>query len=735
VIKKTVFITVLLLALLPGAAQAAKCLGQPASVIARSGSVTVPRSQAVILTGARVNVLASGDTRICSTDGDINLRFGKGMINRAALGSGNDTVTVTEPARANYISLGGGNNRARIADMSRTHSITAGNGNDYIKVTTKATNVLVNSGGGADRVLIAGRANSQRVVTGAGNDQITVTANGSALRRELLTGTGNDRVEIGAMGNTTTYLSNRKQAKSASDIDFYAGGDSIDTVYDYYGGTAERPNYIDGKDGLDKLYSLGSAHSEIYGGGGSDLLFSASSGVSGDRIFGDRGNDKIRADRGKNQKGAYIDPGDGDDWIYGTDGDDFIVTVTGIKKIYANAGDDTIIRSRGGLFRINGGGGSDLVSYASHTSPGYRGRSGVYANLQTGEAFSGRGRDYIDSIERLRGSPFDDILIAQPQQNNVLEGGLGDDELTGYSSDRVDGGPGENICTGGEQSLCNEDSPGSTNQDRALIDIGSDGVLALIGSKFADDFVVGYQDGSYQVSSNRPAIPSEGCRAFNNDGPGLYRYFCPVRRDMLSTATVTTAAGADTLKISSSVPPSTNIVVSGGSGSDRFTGSSSREIVYLFERVNSGAGNDHLYINPGAILNAGPGSDLVQVPNPCQGGFIDTGSGSDNIVFAGAEHGVDANLTTRVLRWNKRPCAKPTRISPNTEALEGSRFADVLTVSRRGSSALLGREGNDTFYARNGRKDGVTTGGGGKGNRVFADKIDKVTWGWGFAAF
>ena len=55
--------------------------------------------------------------------------------------------------------------------------------------------------------------------------------------------------------------------------------------------------------------------------------------------------------------------------------------------------------------------------------------------------------------------------------------------------------------------------------------------------------------------------------------------------------------------------------------------------------------------------------------------------------------------------------------------------------SQDGTGSLLGREGEDVLDARNGRRDTVTTGSGGKGNVVRADRIDKVIWGWGLAGF
>lgn len=71
-------------------------------------------------------------------------------------------------------------------------------------------------------------------------------------------------------------------------------------------------------------------------------------------------------------------------------------------------------------------------------------------------------------------------------------------------------------------------------------------------------------------------------------------------------------------------------------------------------------------------------------------------------------------------------------MSKDLEGLEGSSNNDILIgqAHGKGKTSFLGRDGIDTFYAKNGTKDTVTTGGGGHRNKVYADKVDKVIWGW-----
>lgn len=738
-IGRLLLFVALMTLLVPASAEAAKCLGQKAEVIKRSGRVTLDRYQAVLLTGSRVNVSAAGDNRVCSTKGDVKLTFGKGRRNRAALGSGNDSVTISSKAKGNFIDLGDGNNRIKVKNKAVTHSIKGGSGRDSVVIAYEAVNALVNTGGGNDKVVLAAKATRQKVSTGHGDDRITIQRPAKTNNRKLNSGLGDDVVRILAKGNTTSYLSDRKNPKGLSDTDTYSGGPSNDMVYDYFGGNGARRNLIDGNGGVDYLRSLGKARSEIHGGDGTDFLFSASSGVTGDRIFGDRGNDRLRADRnnGNGSKGAYLDGGDGDDWVYGTDGDDLIVSVNGIEKVYANGGDDTIVKTGNGIGTVVGGGGYDTLSYAAHTPPGYLDYSGVFVDLGAGVARNSKGNDKISAIEHLIGSPFDDVLLAAPGSKNEVDGGLGNDEITGFKGDAVDGGLGRNECAGGSQLRCNGASPGVGDGKRPILDIGQEGILTVIGSSLADDIEVGYDPtdgGAYEIESSRPAVLSRDCREATTTGGGN-RYLCPAAPSKVSAGTLTTGGGDDKLTINYSVPASVSLIVNGGGGDDRFTGGKNREIIFLFENVRARAGNDQTIMAAGGNVRGGIGSDTVKVANPCWGGFIDTGVGNDNVVFAGAPRGVNASLATRKLKWKKGKCAKPVRVSKSVDGFEGSKYNDVLTVSPYRRTSLLGRDGNDIFRAKNGIRDAITTGGGGRGNRVFSDSKDKVTWGWGFAAF
>lgn len=717
-------------------AAAAKCLGKRAQTIGkRNGSVTVPRNRAALLTGTNVKVFAKGNNRICSTKGNITLRFGGGNANRVRLGSGNDRVFVTNKAKVNDIHLGGGNNTAVIRNKAVSHTIRAGSGNDRITVAFKANRTTVDAGSGNNTVVLAAKANRQSVTTGNGHDRVTVKAAAKANKRAIRTGLGNDTVNVIAKGHTSTWLSAKKNTRGLPDTDTYYGNRSNDTVYDYHGGTADRPNRIHGNSGFDKLHSLGSATSMLDGGDGSDWLYSASSGVAGDRLFGGRGNDKLFADRGSGLKvkGAFLDGNEGDDWFYGTEADDTIVALSGIKKIRANGGDDLIVKTGNGIGTIDGGAGRDTISYIGHTPPGYWKYSGVMVNLQQGKGMNGKGVDTISNVEDLIGSPFDDLLTGQNGVRNRVSGGLGNDIIEAFSGDQVDGGLGINECSGGNQVNCNDRSPGRHDPDKLILDIGEEGIPTIIGSRHGDRISLGYDrlDGAYIVEVNRPVELSRLCSSTQTAN----RYRCPAPYPVLSTAIVEAGNGDDSVSVANSMPKRVTAIINGGNGHDTVIGGPNKELVSLAEKVNTRGGDDMIYTTRGTVVNAGPGSDAIHIANPCIGGRVSGGKGNkDTAVFAGADRGVHASLKTGVAKWRSGGCANPIRLDRNMDGLEGSKYGDLLEASGRKKNSLLGRDGFDVFKAKNGVRDTVTTAGNGRRNKVVADRKDKVIWGWGLAA-
>lgn len=142
--------------------------------------------------------------------------------------------------------------------------------------------------------------------------------------------------------------------------------------------------------------------------------------LSDDRISGTRGNDVICA-------------GPGDDVVEGRAGDD---------RVLAGAGDDRILAGWGND-RVSGGGDRDTLVFDQGAE--------VRVDLLAGTS-NGPGRKRIASIEAVRGTPGDDVLLGSGSAE-VMDGRAGADVIAGRRGpDEILGGPGEDDLSGGPGS-------------------------------------------------------------------------------------------------------------------------------------------------------------------------------------------------------------------------------------------------------------------------------------------
>ena len=151
-------------------------------------------------------------------------------------------------------------------------------------------------------------------------------------------------------------------------------------------------------------------------------------GVGGiDTIKGYGGNDTISLDAGS----AY--GGEGNDVITThTDGVDYKVS------LYGEQGNDTLVGGDKNDHLIGGEGSDTAVYTTSH--------KGVSVNLQKGTAKGGDAAgDTLISIENLKGSVHNDILVGD-EGDNMLVGRSGNDRLKGNDGqDTLDGGYGNDV--------------------------------------------------------------------------------------------------------------------------------------------------------------------------------------------------------------------------------------------------------------------------------------------------
>ena len=185
--------------------------------------------------------------------------------------------------------------------------------------------------------------------------------------------------------------------------------------------------------------------------------------------------------------------------------------------------------------------------------------------------------------------------------------------------------------------------------------------------------------------------------------------------------------------------------INGGSGANTLIGGATKDVITTeggaAGTVIRGGGNlDQLWVPAGGTAFGEGASDVLHAQEPCEGGRVGGGPGNDNLVFSGAPRGVKADLGKGEAGHVSGSCNKKLKIDGDVESLEGTKYNDVLILGkkRKGQSSkrsLLGREGIDTLNSKNGYQDKVTTGSGGKKNKVISDKKDKVVYGWGLAGF
>ncbi|MBK5232987.1 MAG: hypothetical protein JJE13_08420 [Thermoleophilia bacterium] len=599
------------------------------------------------------------------------------------------------------------------------------------------------------------------VSTGAGDDVIRLQE--SSNRNRVEAGAGDDRA-FGAKGHDTLV-----GGPGADEIRGAGGNDRITD-------TSGVGNLLFGEEGSDRISSLGSAVSELHGGNGSDFMYS-NGGVSPsgklEQLFGEKGNDHLNADRPNNLGPAYLDGGEGDDWMNGTPKDDVAIFNSGIKKIRMGKGDDLMVGSGRGRTSVEGGSGSDTISYEAlmPASNPFRWNVGVKVRLAAGYS-QGFSRYELAGIENVIGSSFSDEISGVAGQRNEIHGGLGDDVLVGddfarivepgtdltqdmADGDVVDGGLGSDACIGfAVVKSCFENTPDEVG-DHVVVSIEEGGILTVLGTPSIDTISIGYDQKAdqYIVSVAAGAVPAGLCTPSN---PAATVIKCPADINRLTGMMVYGGLGDDRIKLETTIPANLTTTLDGGAGKNFIQGGPSKDFIST-EAINDrsgrvtgdgsagsilrGGGNlDVIYANDAVTVDGGPGPDGLRVTNPCLGARLQGGDDPDSVVFAGAGSGVKANLAKGHAEWRTRACPSRTEIAGDVEKLEGTAFDDWLILGKRlprqqGKSTLLGREGLNVLDAKNGDKNTITTGPEKRSNTVKADAGDKIVWGWGLASF
>lgn len=254
------------------------------------------------------------------------------------------------------------------------------------------------------------------------------TFNGNWFFRDVISGTANADVIYGHGGDDALFGGGgNDEIFGGLGNDEISGGNGRDTLFGEWGN-----DVIRGGDGNDTIDG-GDDNDTLYGGDDNDVLHG---GNGLDYLYGDEGND-------------ILNGGNGTDYLYGGIGNDILRGDAGSDFMYGGSGNDTF-RDIYGNNLFDGGTGIDTVDYS-----GFAGRIQVTLAEGNGEATADRdlmiyhmgsgthyhddGTDRFVSIENVNGGLGDDVITGNSAANiinggggrDVLRGGGGHDTLTG----------------------------------------------------------------------------------------------------------------------------------------------------------------------------------------------------------------------------------------------------------------------------------------------------------------
>jgi len=220
-------------------------------------------------------------------------------------------------------------------------------------------------------------------------------------------------------------------------------------------------------------------------GGANDRYVNQNLAIPISQLLGEAGDD-------------YIESGPGDDIILGGNNDD---------TLRAGTGDDTLF-SDPGTDEMNGGPGSDLADFSGEFS-------GVQVRLDGTRNDGTTGADNVLDVERVEGTPFNDVLRGDRGPNEFV-GDDGDDLITGgRGSDELLGGGGDDHLTGGGS----RDRSSDHLDCGSGIDVGLSGVTDVVepgcdrsGARVVSDSAKLGADGDVQVRVSCPAEEGATCR-------------------------------------------------------------------------------------------------------------------------------------------------------------------------------------------------------------------------------
>ncbi len=298
-------------------------------------------------------------------------------------------------------------------------------------------------------------------------------------------GSGNDRLLF--EGSATNNLDQAAALLSIEEIEFGAAAGENKTVVinaqDFGGGGIAFNALIDGNaSGAGAVDTLRIIMGNDLNLNLSGLTFSGWQEFDVIEINGDGSNETItgssQADTITGNDGAdTLNGGGGDDVIDGGNGMDVLNGGAGGDLLSGGVGNDTLNGGTGNDNLIGGAGADNLDGGADIDQAGYNSATAaVRADLLVSASNTGAAAgDTYTSIENLRGSDFNDVLLGDNSANDIF-GHIGNDRLIGRDgADRLFGGVGDDVLIGGVGGDVLNGGPGS---DTASYQFATMGVRA-----------------------------------------------------------------------------------------------------------------------------------------------------------------------------------------------------------------------------------------------------------------
>lgn len=521
-----------------------------------------------LLGGYGTGGLANGDFYVATPTSGVN------SINRILSGSGNDIIT---DSNANdYIDGGNGTNTFYVNDG--TDTFIGGTGNDQFISNGLGTKTFTGNGG--TNYYDLGRA-AENVVSSSGWDMIRFNRSSVGVLVNLDTVSKTARNAAG-----TTFTVNAESGagwgQTASDENSYAIGDTYtgasinyflgstgnDVVWDHSTGSLE----FEGNNGTDYFFG-GSGNSLIRmtdndrldgGGGTGDILYVNSSNNITAYLDGsadlnsngiadniDKGVSSLTISAGSSPTGVaityagfvqgatyngisgtsfvknieYLLGEGGNDILAGNSSANIINGRSGNNAMYGLGGNDTIHSALGGINTIDGGTGTDTISFANDwyglgttTAAYFFLQNASFVNASDKSYYMGSNSSYsgltlggtlinATNIENINGSSLNDVLYGDSAVNTIT-GNNGDDIIAGNGgADLLYGNNGNDtfyLTSAQVSSVSLVD--GGANTDTVKIAGLSLTAGSITGSKFASIEVLDIRNsasgGSYRMNAN-----------------------------------------------------------------------------------------------------------------------------------------------------------------------------------------------------------------------------------------